>query len=180
MTTTPTTAAAPAATTASTTELPSHAPRIDWATFDQAVPGAVAALRSLSQAVDATGLDKRLTELVKVRVSQLNGCAFCLKLHLDWARKAGVPGLALDLLATWREVEVFDARERAALAWAEALTGMAARHVSDAAFSEAAQQFGQTELAALTTAIATINAWNRIAGSLRFEPPGLRAPATAA
>ena len=177
MTTTPTSTAA---TTVSTAELPSHAPRIDWATFDQAVPGAVAALRSLSQAVDATGLDKRLTELVKVRVSQLNGCAFCLKLHLDWARKAGVPGLALDLLATWREVELFDARERAALAWAEALTGMAARHVSDAAFSEAAQQFGQTELAALTTAIATINAWNRIAGSLRFEPPGLRAPATAA
>ena len=177
MTTTPTSTAA---TTVSTAELPSHAPRIDWATFDQAVPGAVAALRSLSQAVDATGLDKRLTELVKVRVSQLNGCAFCLKLHLDWARKAGVPGLALDLLATWREVEVFDVRERAALAWAEALTGMAARHVSDAAFAEAARQFGQTELAALTTAIATINAWNRIAGSLRFEPPGLRAPATAA
>jgi len=75
---------------------------------------------------------------------------------------------------------VFDARERAALAWAEALTGMAAQHVSDAAFAEAAQQFGQTELAALTTAIATINAWNRIAGALRFEPPGLRAPATAA
>ena len=180
MTTTPTSTAAPAAMTASTAELPSHAPRVDWATFDQAVPGAVAALRSLSQAVDATGLDKRLTELVKVRVSQLNGCAFCLKLHLDWARKAGVPGLALDLLATWREVEVFDARERAALAWAEALTGMAAQHVSDAAFAEAARQFGQTELAALTTAIATINAWNRIAGALRFEPPGLRAPATAA
>ena len=186
MTTTPTSTAATAATTASASDVsstaaqPSHAPRIDWTTFDQAVPGAVAALRSLSQAVDATGLDKRLTELVKVRVSQLNGCAFCLKLHLDWARKAGVPGLALDLLATWREVEVFDARERAALAWAEALTGMAAQHVSDAAFAEAAQQFGQTELAALTTAIATINAWNRIAGSLRFEPPGLRAPATAA
>ena len=156
-------------------EAASCAPRIDWTTFDQAVPGAVAALRSLSQAVDATGLDKRLTELIKVRVSQLNGCAFCLKLHLDWARQAGVPGSALDLLATWREVAVFDARERAALAWAETLTGMATEHVNDAAFAAAAQQFSQTELAALTTAIAAINAWNRIAGALRFEPPGLRA-----
>lgn len=186
MTTTPTTTAEPAATTASlsdvasTTAQPACAPRIDWATFDHAVPGAVAALRSLSQAVDATGLDKRLTELVKVRVSQLNGCAFCLKLHLDWARKAGVPELALDLLATWREVPVFDARERAALAWAEALTSMAGQHVGDADFQDAAQQFSQTELAALTSAIAAINAWNRIAGSLRFEPPGLRAVATAA
>jgi AhpD family alkylhydroperoxidase len=148
-------------------------PRISWNAFEQSVPGAVAALRSLSQAVDATGLDKSLTELIKVRVSQMNGCAFCLKLHLDWSRKAGVSQLQLDLLATWRDVDCFNARERAALEWAESLTTMAAHHVSDEIYQRVALQFGEAELAALTTAIAAINAWNRIAGALRFEPPGL-------
>ena len=153
----------------------STAPRISWQAFDLAVPGAVAALRSLGQAVEATGLEKRLIELLKVRVSQINGCAFCLKLHLDWARKAGVPDLQLDLVATWREVACFDARERAALDWAEALTRMPVAHVDDAAHAQAAQQFDERQLAALTAAIATINAWNRIAGALRFAPPGLEA-----
>lgn len=152
-------------------------PRLGWAAFEQAVPSAVAALRALSQAVDAAGLDKRLGELVKVRVSQLNGCAFCLKLHLDWARQAGVPALQLDLVAVWREVACFDARERAALAWAERLTGMAARHIGDEDHQQAARHFSETELAALTAAIAAINAWNRIAGALRFVPPGLAAGA---
>lgn len=149
------------------------APRISWPAFEQAVPGAVAALRSLGQAVEAAGLDKKLSELMKVRVSQVNGCAFCLKLHLDWARKAGVPALQLDLLATWREVSCFDERERAALAWAEGLTLMAQAPVDDALYASMARQFTPTELAALTAAIANINAWNRIAGALRFTPPGM-------
>jgi AhpD family alkylhydroperoxidase len=148
-------------------------PRISSATFERAVPGAVAALRSLGKAIDDAGLDKRLAELIKIRVSQINGCAYCLKLHLDWARKAGVPDVQTALVATWRDASCFSDRERAALAWAEALTGMAAHHVSDDAYAQVAHQFGETELAALTAAIANINAWNRIAGALRFAPPGL-------
>lgn len=149
----------------------SLSPRMSWAAFEKSVPGAVAALRSLGQAVSDTGLDKRLLELVKIRVSQINGCAYCLKLHLDWARQAGVPQMHLDLVATWRDVACFEPRERAALAWAENLTCMMSQHVSDEAYEYARQQFAETELAALTTAVAAINAWNRIAGSLRFALP---------
>lgn len=147
-------------------------PRMNWAAFEKSVPGAVAALRSLGQAVSDTGLDKRLVELVKIRVSQINGCAYCLKLHLDWARQAGVPQTQLDLVATWRDVACFDARERAALAWAESLTRMMSQHVGDEVYEHARRQYSESELAALTTAVAAINAWNRIAGSLRFAMPG--------
>ncbi len=146
-------------------------PRMTWAAYDAAVPGAVAALRSLGQAIEAAGLDKRLAELVKVRVSQINGCAFCLALHLDWARKAGVPQAQLDRLPVWREADAFDARERAALAWAEALTCMATAPIEDALHAELQAQFEPPLLAALTTAIGQINAWNRIAGALRFKAP---------
>ncbi|MBV8469348.1 MAG: carboxymuconolactone decarboxylase family protein [Burkholderiaceae bacterium] len=156
-----------------------HTPHISWPAFEQAVPGAVAALRNLAQAVESAGLDKKLSELLKVRVSQINGCAFCLQLHLDWARKAGVSPLQLDLLPTWREVSCFDARERAALAWAEALTRMAQAPIDDALHATVASHFSTTELAALTGAIANINAWNRIAGALRFTPPGLEHAAAA-
>lgn len=146
-------------------------PRMSWTAFDAAVPGAVAALRSLGQAIEAAGLDKALAELVKVRISQLNGCAFCLALHLGWARKAGVDEAKLGLVAVWREVATFDARERAALGWAEALTRMGEAPVEDAVHAEVAAQFEPAALAALTTAIAQINAWNRIAGGLRFALP---------
>jgi AhpD family alkylhydroperoxidase len=144
------------------------APRMPWAAFEKAVPGATAALRSLGQAVTNTGLDRRLIELVKIRVSQINGCAFCLDLHIGWARQAGVAQKQIDQLATWRDAACFDARERAALAWAEDLTRMAAQHISDQAYARVLQQFTAGELAALTTAIAAINAWNRIAGAFRF------------
>ena len=147
-------------------------PRLSGPNFDKAVPGAMTALRNLGQAVSETGLDKRLVELLKIRVSQINGCAYCLKLHLDWARQAGVPQLQTDLVATWRDVACFDARERAALAWAERLTYMAVQHVGDDVYEQVRQQFSQTELAALTAAVANINAWNRIAGALRFPLPG--------
>ena len=133
----------------------------------------MAALLKLSGHVDATGLPRALSELVKIRVSQINGCAFCLKLHLDLARRLALPQVQLDLLATWRDATCFDTRERAALEWAEALTRMATAPVTDAVHQRLAQVFEPREIAALTTAIATINAWNRIAGPLRFVPPGL-------
>lgn len=146
-------------------------PRISWDVFEHNLPTAPAALRALGKAVDDSGLDKRLTELIKLRVSQINGCAYCIQYHLNQARRLGVPDHQLDLVAAWRDAGVFTARECAALAWAEALTGMAGSYVPDSAYDALKPLFQEVEIVALTTAIATINAWNRIAGTLRFTPP---------
>ena len=151
--------------------IPEHAPRIAWSDFERMAPEVPAALRALGKAVDDSGLDKALTELLKLRVSQLNGCAYCIQFHLNIARRLGIAAPKLDLVAAWRDAGVFSARERAALAWAEALTGMMRAHVCDAVYAEVQRQFNAGEIAALTTAVAAINAWNRIAGALQFAPP---------
>jgi AhpD family alkylhydroperoxidase len=148
-----------------------HQPRIDENQYYQTAPEATAALLALGKAVDDSGLDKTLTELIKLRASQINGCAYCLQYHLNVARKHGVSSVKLDLVATWRDAGVFTSRELAALAWTEALTLMAECSVSDAVYAELKELFSQPEIAFLTTAIATINAWNRIAGALLFTPP---------
>jgi len=145
--------------------------RSDWPSFERAAPSIVAALRMLGKAVDDSGLDKQLTELLKLRASQLNGCAFCLQLHLNLARKLGLAQAKIDLVATWREAGIFSARERAALAWTEALTLMAQQHITDAQYAEVQTAFTESEIAFLTSAVGAINAWNRIAGALQFSPP---------
>ena len=145
--------------------------RSDWRSFEHAAPTVVAALGMLSKAVDDSGLDKQLTELLKLRASQLNGCAFCLQFHLNLARKIGLSQVKIDLVATWQEAGIFTARERAALGWTEALTLMAQQHVSDAYYAKVKEEFTEPEIAFLTTAIGAINAWNRIAGALQFAPP---------
>lgn len=150
---------------------PDHRPRISWNDFDRSAPAVTVALRALGQAVDDSGLDKSLTELIKLRASQINGCAYCIQYHLNLARRVGVVPAKLDLVAAWREAGIYGARERAALAWAEALTRMAERHICDAVYTELQAQFSETEIAFLTSAIGTINAWNRIAGALQFAPP---------
>jgi AhpD family alkylhydroperoxidase len=142
--------------------------RIDWTDFERAAPDVVAALRALGAAVDASGLEKTLTELMKVRASQLNGCAYCLQFHLTSARKLPIAPAKLDLVTTWREAGAFSARERAALAWAEAVTLMAVQPVADAIYGDLQSQFSATEIMFLTAAIGAINAWNRIAGALQF------------
>ena len=147
-------------------------PHQDWAQFEQHAGGVVSALRDYSRAVDASGLDKGLVELLKLRASQINGCAFCLQFHLNLARKLRVPQAQLDQLAAWRDSPLFSARERAALAWTEALTRMAAAPVEDGLYAQLQAQFSDVEIANLTAAIGAINAWNRIAGALRFTPPG--------
>ncbi|MGM9516228.1 carboxymuconolactone decarboxylase family protein [Roseateles sp. DB2] len=146
-------------------------PRLDWAAFEKDAGGVVLALRELGRAVDASGLDKGLSELLKVRVSQINGCAFCLQYHLNLGRKLGLPALQLDQLACWSDSPAFAPRERAALAWAEVLTLQASRPDTDAAYAALQVQFSAAEIANLTAAIGHINAWNRIAGGLRFTPP---------
>ncbi|WP_346286625.1 carboxymuconolactone decarboxylase family protein [Zoogloea sp.] len=144
---------------------------LEYSDFHQAAGKVVDALLAMGKAVDDSGLEKPLTELVKLRVSQINACAFCLQYHLNLARRAGVPATKLDLLAAWRDAPMFDQRERAALAWAEALTGMAGQPIEDSARQRVAELFSPTELAFLTAAIASINAWNRIGGGLGFTPP---------
>ncbi len=146
-------------------------PRMDWADFEAEAGGVVLALRELGRAVEASGLDKRLCELLKVRVSQINGCAFCLQYHLKLGRQLGLDSALLDALACWRDSPAYSPRERAALAWAEALALQAQHPDADAAYAALQGQFSPAEIANLTAAIAHINAWNRIAGGLRFTPP---------
>lgn len=145
--------------------------RIEMAGFNRSAPEARAALSALSKAVDDSGLEKALTELIKIRASQVNGCAFCLQYHLNLARKADVSQHKLDLVAVWRDAGVFTPREMAALAWTEALTHVTPQGVSDAAYEAVKQEFGESELVFLTTAVGSINAWNRIAMAFRFSPP---------
>lgn len=142
---------------------------IDFEAFSKRLPQAVTALRTLSQ-ISTPDLDKGLVELVKARASQINGCAYCLQLHLNWARKAGVPQSRLDRLAVWREAPDFTDRERAALAWAEALTDLSRRDEHESAWQALARQFSEEQRLRLTVAVAAINAWNRIAGPLGFRP----------
>ena len=150
------------------------APRIDRPEFAQLTPGVSEALLALGKAIAASGLPAELLELVKLRASQLNGCAFCLQFHLNAARRLEVPVPKLDLLAAWREAPVYTPRERIALEWTEALTLTAERAAGgadDALYARALAEFGAAPLSFLTAAIATINAWNRIAMALRFTPP---------
>jgi len=144
-------------------------PSVDFEAFAKRLPEAVTALRTLSR-ISTQDLDKGLVELVKARASQVNGCAYCLQLHLNWARKAGVPQSRLDRLAVWREAPDFTDRERAALAWTEALTDLSRRDELDSARQALADEFSEEHLLRLTVAIAVINAWNRIAGPLGFTP----------
>jgi AhpD family alkylhydroperoxidase len=154
-------------------------PRIANRDFYNLVPETPKALRGLSEAVKKSGLEISLIELVKIRASQINGCAFCLAMHTHEARALGESDERMHLLGAWREAPVFSPRERAALAWTEALTRIADGPVSDEIYREARAQLSDAELANLTTAIVTINAWNRIAIAYRFMPDvKAKAPAT--
>jgi len=124
----------------------------------------------LEQAAKAGFGDPVIIELVKIRASQLNGCAFCLDMHTTDARAIGEQEHRLHTLAAWRETPYFTARERAALALAEAVTLVADSHVPDHVYDEAAKQFEQGELAHLIAVIIAINSWNRIAVTSRMSP----------
>ncbi|MFG6488709.1 carboxymuconolactone decarboxylase family protein [Roseateles sp. BYS78W] len=143
-------------------------PRIDFYT---ASPAALKAMLALSAAVNHLGLEASLLELVKMRASQLNGCAFCLDMHARDARKAGESERRLYVLPAWRETELFSRREQAALAWTEALTLVIDGHASDADYDFARSEFSDAELVNLTLAITTINAWNRFAIGFRKSLP---------
>lgn len=142
-------------------------PRIEMHTV---APAAYKAMRSLSEYTATCGLEPALLELVKTRASQINGCAYCIQMHTRDARKLGETDERLHLLAAWRESPHYTPRERAALAWTEALTLLTEGHASDAVYGEVRAQFSEEEVVNLSLAIATINAWNRLALGLRFVP----------
>lgn len=144
-------------------------PRVEWQGFKALAPAANEAILALTRAASARGLDKVVIELVKIRASQINGCAFCLQMHLEDARKMHVDEAKLNLVVAWREAPVFSERERAALAWTEALT-LLPQGVSDEVYAEARAAFSDQELADLSTAVIAINAWNRLGVGYRFTP----------
>ena len=133
-------------------------------------PGAFAAMRDFDKTV-SKGIDPHLYELVKLCASQINGCAYCVDLHFQDARRQGETERRLHAVAVWQESPFFTARERAAVALTEAVTLVADTHVPDPVWEQAEAQFSQAELAHLVMAIAAINSWNRIAVSSRMTPP---------
>ncbi len=136
----------------------------------KASPGAYKAMSGLEQYLHSCGLEEGLLHLVKLRVSQINGCAFCLDMHWKDLRALGETEQRLYSLDAWRECPYYTDRERAALGWAEALTKITEGHAPDAVYDEARQHFNEKDLADLTLAITTINAWNRFAISARTAP----------
>lgn len=143
----------------------------------QVAPEALGAMMKLEAYVRRCGLESSLLELVKTRASQINGCAFCLDMHTKDARAHGETEQRLYTLSAWRETPFFNDRERAALAWTEAVTEVAQSHVPDDVYQQALQHFSEKELVDLTLAVVTINSWNRLAISFR-QVPGTYQPPT--
>lgn len=137
----------------------------------KAAPAAIDAAMGLEHYVTHCGLEPVLVELVKTRASQINGCAFCLWMHTRDARKAGESEERLYLLNAWEEAPHYSERERAALAWTEALTLLPQSHVPDAVYERARAQFTETELVNLSLLVGAINVWNRLAVAFRKAVP---------
>jgi len=144
--------------------------------YDKAGPGLVQALYGLEKYLRTTGLEKGLLDLVRLRASQINGCAYCVDMHGKDLRAAGETDERLNSLVVWRESPYYTDRERAALAWTEAVTLIAKDHAPDDVYAWARQQFEEKELVDLTAAIVAINSWNRLAISFRV-PAGTYQPA---
>ena len=137
----------------------------------QLSPDLYRAVAALDAAVVKSGLESRILHLVKLRASQINGCAYCVDMHVKEALSSGLDPQMLHLVAVWRESPFFDERDRAALEWTESLTLLDQTGAPDAAFDTVSTAFSPTEIAQLTVAIGTINIWNRIAVSSRTQHP---------
>jgi AhpD family alkylhydroperoxidase len=144
--------------------------------YAKAAPNASRAMFALHKYVEDSGLEHSLLELVKTRVSQINGCAYCLDMHTKDARALGETEQRLYALNAWRETPFYTDRERAALGWAESLTLIAETHVPDADYEAARAEFSEQELVNLSLAVITINGWNRLAIAFREEPGNYRSP----
>ncbi len=141
--------------------------RLDYYETD---PNSIKGLLELEKYVAGSGLERSLYELVKLRASQINGCAYCIDMHSKDARKAGETEQRLYALSAWRETSFYSERERAALAWTEAMTLISENDMSDSLYTSVAEHFSEKEHLALTMAIIAINGWNRLAIGFRKEP----------
>ncbi|HEU5385924.1 MAG TPA: carboxymuconolactone decarboxylase family protein [Streptosporangiaceae bacterium] len=140
--------------------------RVDYAKL---FPEGMRAMAALERAVRSATLEPELLELVRIRASQINGCTYCLAMHNRDARARGEHQTRLDTVAAWREAPYYTPRERAALAWCEALTELPRTGAPDEVYAAAAAEFSDEEIAALTFAIVAINGWNRFAVGLRSD-----------
>jgi len=150
------------------------ATRID---YSKAAPAALHAMLGLEHYVHQSGLEPSLLELVKMRASQINGCAYCLDMHSKDARAAGESEQRIFVLDAWREAPFYTERERAALAWAEAVTLISDGGTTDELFEATRKHFSESEIVALTMAVVAINGWNRLAIGLRAQEVGSYQPA---
>ena len=150
-------------------------PRLD---YYSASPKAMKAMIALEALTSNLSIEPALLHLIKIRASQVNGCAFCTDMHSLDARRLGETDRRLYAIAVWRDSNFFNERERAALAWTEALT-LITDGVSDEVYAQASSEFSEKELAYLTSAIASINVWNRFGAAYRWTPPA-RKPAVGA
>ena len=153
-------------------------PRIDATKYLGS--GAGRALLALSNESMKSGLERQLLELIKIRASQMNGCAYCIDMHTKDARAAGETEQRIYALNAWRETPFYSERERAALEWTEALTLISQNDVTDELYDRVRQHFSEEELVSLTMAVITINGWNRIAIPFRSVPGSYQPPARAA
>ena len=144
-------------------------PRLD---YFKASPDAYKAVLALELYISQkSGLEPRLIHLLKLRASQINGCAFCVDMHIRHAREDGLGEQWIGLVSVWREASVFDARERAVLGWTEALTNISTSGAPDAAYEDLQAHFSEEEIVKLSVAIGTINVWNRLAVGFRTPHP---------
>jgi AhpD family alkylhydroperoxidase len=142
-------------------------PRIAYNKYS---PNALHAMYALEKYLKSSSIEEKLLHLIKLRASQINGCAYCIDMHSKDARAAGDTELRLYSLNAWRETPFFTSRERAALSWTEALTLISQNHAPDELYDSTRKEFSEQEIVDLTYAIATINAWNRLAIAMRAVP----------
>ena len=140
--------------------------------FPDAAPDAYKAVFALDRYVkEESGIEPRLLHLIKLRASQINGCAYCVDMHTKEARRDGMSEQWINLIVTWRESPLYDARERAVLAWTEALTNVAETRAPDADYEPLREFFSEAEMTRLTVAIGAINVWNRLCVGFRSQHP---------
>ena len=142
-----------------------------WINYAKVVPAGYKAVRGLEDYVKKCGLGPSLLELVRLRASQINGCAYCIDMHTKDARSEGESEQRLYGISAWRETPFYSEREQAALAWTEAVTKISENQIPDAVYEQASSNFNEKELVDLTLAVIAINSWNRLAISFH-TPPG--------
>ncbi|MGN7753059.1 carboxymuconolactone decarboxylase family protein [Sinorhizobium sp. 22678] len=147
--------------------------------FAKAAPDAYKAVAALDSYVKGSGIEPRLIHLIKLRASQINGCAYCVDMHTKEARHSGLSQQWINLVCVWRESPHFDKRERAVLGWTEALTNVAETRAPDDAYEALKAHFNEEEMTKITVAIGAINVWNRLCVGFRALPP-IDEPAVAA